>query len=222
MELRKKATSLKDWSPNGLLSYFTPSELYLGLSDRQKNILIIVCEHSPVDSQTLMKTTFKDRVTVLQSVAALTNKKLLEKHHLDPKNPKSRQIFRPTDMGLALGIAYLHISLEKHQKAYGQDSLRHFNDIVGNISESPIAMTFLANWLLKNEVFDDHGVIRIGDRNELSNEFASILFKYLLAENIVRSQVEDQVWKELSNAMLEARSDISKWLSLLRQKGLVT
>jgi hypothetical protein len=114
------------------------------------------------------------------------------------------------------------ISLEKHKIAYGVDSLVRFNDIIREVRNAPISLGYLARWLLRNDKFDEKGIIELLDRNEISKEFDPLLFKYLVAENIVRVGLDDQMWRDMSSSYSKSQGDVSKFLPLLSEKGIAT
>lgn len=153
-------------------------------SDTQIRSLKDITEKIGVDVQMLIKDTGMARVTIMQALESLHKKRLISKKSMDPKNPKSRQIFTPTDRGLAYALGFRWTSSQKHTKSYGYSILSHFESLAPGIGNAPIALSVASHILLVYECFDRSGnLIELSQKRKES--FRDLATRGIIAEFLI-------------------------------------
>ena len=104
-------------------------------SKLQLEILKNIIKSEKPDYQTIPKEVNRDRLTVRQSIQALSKKQCIISERINPTKEKSKLIFKPTIKGLIIGLGPLDIKFDQiknnAEKVTSLDTYKEFKESMG-------------------------------------------------------------------------------------------
>ena len=170
----------------------------------QSKILFHICITKEADYKSIMNTTKKKRITVLQSLKILLERHLVYQEKVNPGYKKSKLIFIATDRGIFNIISHADLweiqeIVNQIESAHAPNILRQCNELIKDKSSDTSLPSELirefAGYMIFNDLFDENGFSLVRETRDLWKHELRLLMCGRLCSKY--SEIENLFWSEI-------------------------